>query len=123
MVGYTDVLHRHVGYVGTMMGVICLSKFTWTLTLLLSIIAFALRWHRATPYAFLLLSSFFTSISAGLCVRLSVHTWWYASPIDVLGVPPWLFPLNGIFAHWVVDAYWLITLQDLRKSALPGGSL
>jgi hypothetical protein len=36
-----------------------------------------------------------------------------------LGVPPWLFPMHGLFAHWVLDAYFMVTLSEVRKITLP----
>lgn len=44
---------------------------------------------------------------------------WYAHGLSWVGVPLWLPPLHGLFAHWVLDAYWLVTLRDARKATLP----
>ena len=54
-----------------------------------------------------------------VCVKLSHHTWWYAHGMDLLGFPSWLMPMHGLLAHWVLDAYWLVTLTDVRKATLP----
>ena len=54
-----------------------------------------------------------------MCVKLSVHTWWYAHGMPLLGVPVWLAPVHGLFAHWALDAYWMVTLRDARKATLP----
>ena len=120
MVVYRDVVKRHGVYCGAVLAVITLSQYTWTLTSLMTGMLLAVRWHHSTPMPFMLLTTVSTPLVTGLCVKLSAHTWWYAAPIDLLGVPPWLFPMHGLLAHWVLDAYFMVTLRDLRKSALPG---
>lgn len=44
---------------------------------------------------------------------------WYAHGMDLLGIPLWLCPMHGLFAHWALDAYWLTTLTEVRKATLP----
>jgi hypothetical protein len=48
-------------------------------------------------------------LAAALCVQLSHETWWYAHGLSLVGVPLWLCPLHGLFAHWVIDVYFLVT--------------
>lgn len=119
MVTYRDVAKRHGVYASAFVCVIAASKYTWTLFLLLCALLVGIRWHQNTPLAFVALTFFATPITTGFCVKLSSHTWWYANPIDFLGVPPWLFPLHGLLAHWVLDAYFLVTLSEVRKITLP----
>jgi len=121
MVVYRDIVNRHIVYSAAVFAVITISQYTWMLAGLLTGLLLGIRWHHGTPVPFMVLTAFATPIVTGLCVKLSAHTWWYAAPIDWLGVPPWLFPMHGLLAHWVLDAYFMITLRDLRKSALPGG--
>lgn len=123
MVVYRDVIKRHAIYLTSIVSVIAISQYTWALTGVLTGTLLAVRWNHSTPLPFMFLTTFATPIVTGFCVKLSAHTWWYAAPIDWLGVPPWLFPMHGILAHWVLDAYYLVTLRDLRKSALPGADL
>lgn len=120
MVGHRDIAKRHGVYTVALLSVILFSKYTYFLASVLTGMLLAIRWHHSTTYPFLMLVSFATPLSTGLCVKLSAHTWWYAAPIELLGIPPWLFPMHGLFAHWVLDAYFLATLHDLRKSVLPG---
>ena len=121
MVVYRDIGKRHGVYASAVLAVILISQYTWTLAAVLTGLLLGIRWHHSTPVPFMLLTSFATPIMTGFCVKLSAHTWWYAAPIDLIGVPPWLFPMHGLLAHWVLDAHFLVTLRDLRKSALPGG--
>jgi hypothetical protein len=121
MVVYRDLVKRHGAYGTALLAVIVMSQYTWALTGLLTGMLLGVRWHHSTPVPFMILTTFATPIATGLCVKLSAHTWWYASPIEFIGVPPWLFPMHGLLAHWVLDAYFMVTLRDLRKSALPGG--
>lgn len=123
MVVYRDVVNRHGLYGASLLAVITSSKYTWILAILLTGILLAVRWHHSTPVPFMIVTSFAMPLVTGLCVKLSAHTWWYADPIDFIGVPPWLFPMHGLLSHWVLDAYFMVTLRDLRKSALPGGDL
>lgn len=120
MVSQLDLMKRHAVYAIAIVLIITMSKYTWLLAVTLTGVLLGIRWHHSTPVPFMLLTSFATPIATGFCVKLSAHTWWYASPIDFIGVPPWLFPLHGLLAHWVLDAYFMVTLRDLRKSALPG---
>ena len=119
MVTYRDVGKRHCAYFTSLLLVIAVSKHTWTLFLLLCVILGVVKWHHNTPIAFVATTFFATPILTGFCVKLSAHTWWYANPIDLLGVPPWLFPMHGLFAHWVLDAYFMVTLSEVRKITLP----
>lgn len=119
MVTYRDVAKRHGAYFTALLLVIAVSKHTWTLFLLLCAILCCVKWHQNTPIGFAILTFFATPLTAGFCVKLSSHTWWYANPIDIIGVPPWLFPMHGILAHWVLDAYFIVTLSEVRKITLP----
>lgn len=101
------------------MSVILLAKFTVFLTVLLGALLAGVRWHMQSPLGFALATSVCTPIAAALCVKLSHDTWWYAHGMATCGVPLWLFPMHGLFAHWVLDAYWLVTLKDVRKTTLP----
>lgn len=120
MVAHSAIAKRHGLYGSAVVSVIAISQYTWALTGVLTGLLLAARWHHSTPVPFMLLTSLATPVVTGFCVKLSAHTWWYAAPIDLIGVPPWLFPMHGLLAHWVLDAYFLVTLRDLRKAALPG---
>lgn len=119
MVTYREVAKRHMAYASALLGVIAVSKYAWFLCMFLLALLAGLWQHHGTPVAFVGLTLVATPLMTGLCVNLSAHTWWYAQPMDLLGVPPWLFPLHGILAHWVLDAYFLVTLQEVRKITLP----
>ena len=119
MVTYRDVAKRHAVYLSAFVFVIAASKHTWALFLVLCSLFAGIKWHQNTPNGFAAMTFFTTPIVTGFCVKLSSHTWWYANPIDFLGVPPWLFPLHGLLAHWVLDAYFLVTLSEVRKITLP----
>jgi len=123
MVTYESIAKRHMLYLSVLVSLVLISQYTWILTSYLTIVLAGVNWHQSTPKSFLILTTFTTAIATGVCAKLSSHTWWYAAPIDVIGVPPWMFPVHGILAHWVLDAYYIATLQDLRKSALPGASM
>lgn len=119
MVTYRDVAKRHVLYGTAFALVLTISKFAWTLAGLLSVLLAATAWHHSTPLRFVALTSLATPVVTGMLVKGSEHTWWYATPIDFLGVPPWLFPMHGMLAHWVLDAYFMVTLSEVRKITLP----
>lgn len=119
MVTYRDVAKRHVLYGFAFLLLVTISKYTWTLALALSILFGAVKYHHGTPHGFAAMTFISTPVMTGLCVNMSSNTWWYAHPIDFLGVPPWLFPLHGLLAHWVLDAYFLVTLSEVRKITLP----
>lgn len=119
MVTFREVGKRHCVYFLAFVLVIAASKHTWTLFLLLSTLLAGIRWHHGTPAAFVGLVCIATPVATGFVVKLSNHTWWYADPIESLGVPPWLFPLHGLMAHWVLDAYFVVTLSEVRKITLP----
>ena len=122
MVTRNDLLKRHAVYAATVSLVITIAKYTWALTSILLGMLLGVRWLHSTPIYFTLGVCFTLPAVTSLCVNMSAHTWWYAFPLDGLAVPPWLFPLHGILAHWVLDAHYMVTLRDLRKSALPGAS-
>ena len=44
---------------------------------------------------------------------------WYAHGMNIIGIPLWLCPVHGLFVHWALDVYWLVTLTDARKATLP----
>jgi len=119
MVTYRDVAKRHAVYVTSTLAVILLSQYTWTLASVLTCLLAGIKWHQNTPIGFAVLTFFATPIASSLCVKLSSHTWWYAHQIDLISIPPWLFPLHGLLAHWVLDAYFLVTLSEVRKITLP----
>lgn len=119
MVTYRDVSKRHGGYLLSFILVVTISSRPWILAMLLTLVLGAVRWHQNTPIGFAALTFFATPLFAGLCVNLSSYTWWYAKPLDYVGVPPWLFPLHGLLAHWILDAYFMVTLSEVRKITLP----
>ena len=119
MVTYADVGKRHCIYATALLEVLMFAQSTVFLTALLLIDVGIVRWHMNTPYAFAGLTMFCTPIAASLCVTLSHHTWWYAHGLPYISIPLWLLPMHGLFAHWVLDAYWLVTLHDVRKATLP----
>ena len=119
MVTYTDVARRHVVYASAVCAVLVTAEYTLFLTTLLLLALSAVRCHMKTPPMFTLLTTTCTPLTTGLCVKLSHHTWWYAHGMDYLGFPLWLMPMHGLLAHWVLDAYWLVTLTDVRKATLP----
>lgn len=119
MVTYRDVAKRHGLYSSAFLLILLFSKYKWTLALLLSSLLAAAWHHHGTPVLFVALTSVATPLVTGMLVKHSEHTWWYANPIDFLGVPPWLFPLHGLLAHWVLDAYFMVTLSEVRKITLP----
>ena len=106
-------------YVVATLEVILFAEYTWFLAALLLADLALVRWHMGTPHAFAVLAVCCTPLATACCVKLSHHTWWYAHGLDLLGFPPWLCPMHGLFAHWVLDAYFLATLTDVRKSTLP----
>tara|TARA_B110000858_G_C17556526_1_gene360561 strand:+ start:66 stop:434 length:369 start_codon:yes stop_codon:yes gene_type:complete len=122
MVTYSDVGKRHVVYATALLEVVVFAEFTLFLTAMLLIDVGIARWHMNTPYAFSLVAMLCTPVAASLCVTLSHHTWWYAHGMNIIGIPLWLCPMHGLFAHWALDAYWLVTLRDVRKSTLPGSA-
>jgi hypothetical protein len=119
MVAYSDVVRRHAGYATALFAVVTLAQFTLCLTVVLSTVLAGVRWDMKTPIAFSLLVGASGPLAAALCVQLSHDTWWYAHGLSVVGVPLWLCPLHGLFAHWVIDAYFLVSLSDVRKTTLP----
>lgn len=119
MVFHHDIYKRHGVYASSIVLVIIMATRPLALTLSLIALLIAVRWHSAAPVPFLLISSVVPSLASGLCVRLSTDTFWFAHGLDSIGVPLWLFPLHGLLALWVCDAYRLVTLRDLRKSTLP----
>lgn len=119
MVTYSDVTKRFAAYFGTVACIVIFSEFTRFLTLILTLILAAVNWHMKSPRMFAVFVSLMGPMAASLCVTLSHHTWWYAHGVPLLGVPLWLFPAHGVFAHWVLDSYWLVTLGEVRKATLP----
>ena len=119
MVTYADVAKRHCIYATALLEVLVFAKFTLFLSLLLLADVLIVRWHMKTPYTFTAVTMTCTPVAAALCVSLSHDTWWYAHGMDYIGIPLWLCPMHGLFAHWVLDAYWLVTLNDVRKATLP----
>ena len=119
MVTYSDVGKRHAIYGVAMLEVLLFAEFTLALTLLLLIDAGVVRWHMGTPYTFAAITMLCTPVATAFCVTLSHHTWWYAHGLPIIAVPLWLCPLHCLFAHWALDAYWLVTLRDGRKATLP----
>ena len=119
MVTYEDVGRRHAGYAAALFAVVALARTTVCLAVVLVALLAGVRWHMNTPLAFSLLVGAGGPLAAALCVQLSHDTWWHAHGLSWVGVPLWLCPLHGLFAHWVIDAYWLVTLRDARKAALP----
>ena len=91
MVVYRDVGKRHGVYAAAVLAVILISQYTWALATVLTSMLLGIRWHHSTPVPFMVLTTFATPIVTGFCVKLSAHTWWYAAPIPIIGVPPWLF--------------------------------
>lgn len=122
MVTYADVGKRHCIYATALLEVLVFAEFTFFLTALLLIDVGIVRWHMNTPYGFAAVTSLCTPVAASLCVTLSHHTWWYAHGMPIISIPLWLLPMHGLFAHWALDAYWLVTLRDVRKSTLPGSA-
>lgn len=119
MVLHRDIYKRFGLYTSSIVLVIIMAARPLALTLSLIALLVALRWHSAAPVNFLLITSAVPSIASGLCVRLSTDTFWFAHGLDSIGVPLWIFPINGILSLFVCDAYHLVTLRDLRKSSLP----
>jgi|TARA_B110000977_G_C10783256_1_gene379479 hypothetical protein len=119
MVTYREIGKRHAAYFSALVLVISVSNYTWLLFSLLCALLAAVKWHHGSPLAFVALTFFSTPLLTGFVVKLSSHTWWYAHPVEMIGVPPWLFPLHSLLAHWVLDAYFLATLQEVRKITLP----
>ena len=109
-------------YGAALLAVIVLAEYTLVLTASLLVGLLFVRWHMRTAYSFAAVTSVCTPLAASLCVKLSHHTWWYAHGMSVLGIPLWLCPMHGLFAHWALDAFWIVTLKDVRKSALPGSA-
>ena len=119
MVTYGEVGRRHGVYAMALCAVITTAEYTLVLsTFLLACLLFA-RCHMRSPPMFTVATTVVTPLVTGLCVKLSHHTWWYAHGMDYLGFPLWLMPMHGLLAHWVLDAYWLVTLTDVRKATLP----
>ena len=141
MVTYGDVGRRHVIYGVALLQVILFAEYTLFLTALLLVDMGLVCWHMNTPYAFTGIAMSCTPVAASLCVTLSHHTWWYepfpqtlhncpvpipsvhvpryAHGMNIIGIPLWLCPVHGLFVHWALDVYWLVTLTDARKAALP----
>jgi hypothetical protein len=122
MVTYADVGKRHIIYATAMLEVLSFAEYTLFLAFLLAIDAGIVCWHMNTPVTFAAVAAVCTPLATSICVTLSHHTWWYAHGMSVVGIPLWLCPLHCLFAHWALDAYWLVTLRDVRKSTLPGMS-
>ena len=122
MVTYADVGKRHIIYATALLEVIVFAEVTLFLTVLLLVDLGIVRWHMHTPYGFAAAAMICTPLATSLCVTLSHHTWWYAHGMSFIAIPLWLCPMHGLFAHWALDAYWLVTLRDVRKSTLPGSA-
>jgi len=119
MVTYFDVGVRHGIYALSLVEIILLAQFTVVLSVLLTVNVGVVCWHMDSPLKFMGIVVVGGPIGAALCVTLSHHTWWYAHGLSVVAVPMWLFPLHGLFGHWILDAYWLATLREVRKATLP----
>lgn len=119
MVTYADVAQRHALYVAAVFSTVVTAQYTVFLTCILTVELVCICYHMRTPPFFTILASTCTPLATSVCVKLSHHTWWYAHGMDLLGFPPWLMPMHGLLAHWVLDAYWFVTLTDVRKATLP----
>jgi len=119
MVTYQKVAKRHAVYATGVLAVTMLAEFTWALTVVLFTLLALVRWHMNTPITFTMLSCLCGPLSTTLSVNLSAHTLWFAHGMHILAIPPWLLAVHGLFAHWALDAYWLVTLRDVRKTTLP----
>ena len=106
-------------YKRQVLSIITTAQYTVLLTCILIVALASVCHHMKTPLLFTALTATCTPLSTSFCVKLSHHTWWYAHGMDLLGFPPWLVPMHALLAHWVLDAYWLVTLTDVRKATLP----
>lgn len=119
MVTYRDVGKRHAVYGAGVIAVATLAQFSGMLTVVLFAALGAVRWHMGTPLLFCIAACACGPACAALCVNLSVHTFWFAHGMPWLSVPTWLPAVHGLFAHWALDLYFLVTLRDVRKTTLP----
>ena len=119
MVTYRDVAKRHAVYGASILSVVLFAEYTWFLVLVLSGLLGGVRWHMGTPPMFSVMACTCVPLATSMCVKLSVHTLWFAYGIPILSIPPWLLAVHGLSAHWALDAYFLVTLRDVRKTTLP----
>lgn len=119
MVTYRDVSKRHGFYASALIAVVVLAEHTTVLAVILAGLLAMVSVHMRAPKWFALFVSLLGPCAASVCVNGSHHTWWYAHGMPWLGVPLWLFPMHGLFGHWILDAYWVVSLTDVRKSTLP----
>jgi len=119
MVTYKEVGKRHAFYFSTLVTIGAFADNTMLTTIILAVILAGVTWHMDAPKLFGVVIALLGPVAASICVNVSHHTWWYAHGMPFLGVPLWLLPLHGIFAHWVVDMYWVVTLKEVRKATLP----
>ena len=119
MVTYAEVSRRHAAYTFAVIATIVLAKYTWILTAVLCALLASVKWHMHMPVHFTVIVSIGGALATALCVQLSHETLWFAHGIEHIGVPPWLPPAHALAAHWVMDMFWIVTLRDARKAALP----
>ena len=120
MVRYVDVGRRHVLYACGFVAVLFSSCNPRFLLGLLFAIVCGVVVDTKTPVAFSVVTAVVPTVATVGCVAGSVDTWWYAHTMSrVVAVPPWLPMLHVLFAHWALDAYWLVTLRTVRKETLP----
>ena len=119
MVTYRDVGERHAVYAAGVLSIVLFAEYTVLLTTILIAALVGIKWHMGTPPMFSMMVCTVVPLGVSMCIKLSVHTWWYARGVPLLAIPPWLPPLHGLLAHWALDAYWLVTLRDARRVALP----
>ena len=119
MVTYYEVGKRHAVYASVLVVLALCAEHTLMTTGVLLAMLVAVNWHMGSSRAFAAAVSLLGPVGASVCVNASHHTWWYAHGIPIISVPLWLFPLHGIFAHWILDMYWVVTLKEVRKATLP----
>lgn len=103
-----DVVRRHSAYATTILCVVTISRSPWILACVLTSLLFLVARDAGADPRFVACNSIGFPLVEAVAVLASRHTWVYAHPIPLLGVPAWLFPLWGLASIWVVDVQRLV---------------
>ena len=103
-----DVARRHLAYATTILCVVTISRSPWILACVLASLLFLVAKDAGADPRFVACNSIGFPLVEAVAVLASRHTWRYAHPISLLGVPVWLFPLWGLASIWVVDVQRLL---------------
>jgi len=122
MVAWGDVARRHPLYAAS---VVCLLLFSdnWLVcTLLMCVMAQALRWHSKSSLLFMTATALVFTLMEVVLLSTSSRTMRYDYAIPELGVPLWLLPWWAVRAHWVLDIYCAIGILRKKNADREGSS-